>query len=256
MLKVSGITKQEAVDHPQAVLAALNFHMQGPTHTTKALPSKAAVEQAMAKVRTWTYFYHKEGPWLTQRLTSPFWQSTPFYFKNLRQAIRIVQEDPRQYFTDLKRLGQGASGTVYAATDRRTGERRALKIAPVSELTDLTNEIGLQSMSDHENIVRIFEAYVTSSEVCIVMELMIGGSLTDVLGKNIDFKEPHIAYVAKSILSAMAYMHQSYRMHRDIKSDNVLVDKEGHVKIADFGFAIALTKETSKRHSVVGTPYW
>jgi len=221
VLKVSGITKQEAVDHPQAVLAALNFHMQGPTHTRGPLPTRAAVEQAMAK------------------------------------ALRIVQDDPRQYFTDLKRLGQGASGTVYAATDRRTGERRALKIAPVSELADLTNEIGLQSMSDHPNIVKIYEAYVTTSEVCIVMELMMGGSLTDVLGKHvIDFKEPQIAYVAKAVLSALSYMHGSYRMHRDIKSDNVLVDKEGQVKIADFGFAIALTKETSKRHSVVGTPYW
>lgn len=221
VLKVSGITKQEAVDHPQAVLAALNFHMQGPTHTRGPLPTRAAVEQAMAK------------------------------------ALRIVQDDPRQYFTDLKRLGQGASGTVYAATDRRTGERRALKIAPVSELADLTNEIGLQSMSDHPNIVKIYEAYVTTSEVCIVMELMMGGSLTDVLGKHVvDFKEPHIAYVAKAVLSALSYMHGSYRMHRDIKSDNVLVDKEGQVKIADFGFAIALTKETSKRHSVVGTPYW
>ncbi|TFJ87752.1 hypothetical protein NSK_001102 [Nannochloropsis salina CCMP1776] len=221
VLKVSGITKQEAVDHPQAVLAALNFHMQGPTHTRGPLPSRAAVEQAMAK------------------------------------ALRIVKDDPRQYFSDLKRLGQGASGTVYAATDRRTGERRALKIAPVSELADLTNEIGLQSMSDHPNVVRIYEAFVTTSEVCIVMELMLGGSLTDVLGKHVvDFKEPHIAYVAKAVLSALAYMHSSYRMHRDIKSDNVLVDKEGQVKIADFGFAIALTKETSKRHSVVGTPYW
>lgn len=222
VLKVSGITKQEAVAHPQAVLAALNFHMQGPTHTHAPvpLPTRAAVEQAMAK------------------------------------ALRIIQEDPRQYFTDLKRLGQGASGTVYAATDRRTGERRALKIAPVSDLADLTNEIGLQSMSDHEAIVRIFEAYVTSSEVCIVMELMLGGSLTDVLGKHVDFREAHIAYVAKQTLSALAYMHGRYRMHRDIKSDNILVDKEGRVKIADFGFAIALTKETSKRHSVVGTPYW
>lgn len=62
-------------------------------------------------------------------------------------------------------VSQGASGTVYAAKDKRTGERRALKIAPVSELADLTNEIGLQSLSDHEGIVRIYEAYVTSSEV-------------------------------------------------------------------------------------------
>jgi hypothetical protein len=50
VLKVSGITKQEAVDHPQAVLAALNFHMQGPAPPAQ-LPTRAAVEQQMAKVR-------------------------------------------------------------------------------------------------------------------------------------------------------------------------------------------------------------
>ena len=56
---------------------------------------------------------------------------------------------------------------------------------------------------------------------------------------------------------AMAHIHKSHRIHRDIKSDNVLVDTEtGDVKIADFGFAIGLTQETANRNSVVGTPYW
>ena len=68
--------------------------------------------------------------------------------------------------------------------------------------------------------MRLFSLH---TQVCIVMELMIGGSLTDVLGPKIDFKEAHIAYVAKATLQALAYMHQSFRMHRDIKSDNVLV---------------------------------
>ena len=172
-----------------------------------------------------------DGPSKLTRLLTP----TDGSLSLVHQAIRIIQEDPRQHFTDLKRLGQvrgkgqlgmvaspkdletlrapqlptkpqpraristlallpsllwgsaelrvppltlhvpcgslpssskqGASGTVYAATDKRTGERRALKIAPISELADLTNEIGLQSMSDHEHIVRIFEAYITTSEV-------------------------------------------------------------------------------------------
>jgi serine/threonine protein kinase len=55
------------------------------------------------------------------------------------------------------------------------------------------------------------------------MELMLGGSLTDVLGRSVDFKEAHIAYVARAVLSALAYMHRNHKMHRDIKSDNVLV---------------------------------
>jgi len=65
-----------------------------------------------------------------------------------------------------------------------------------------------------------------------------------------------IAYVCRESLMALAFLHRQHRLHRDIKSDNILVNKEGVVKIADFGFAINLTEEQNKRRSVVGTPYW
>jgi serine/threonine protein kinase len=68
--------------------------------------------------------------------------------------------------------------------------------------------------------------------------------------------ERHMAYVCKGMLMGLAFLHRQYRLHRDIKSDNVLVNFDGEVKLADFGFAINLTSEESKRTSVVGTPYW
>ena len=68
------------------------------------------------------------------------------------------------------------------------------------------------------------------------------------------WKEPQIAYVCRESLKALAYLHRQHRLHRDIKSDNILVDTDGTVKIADFGFAINLTEEEDKRRSVVGTP--
>lgn len=76
------------------------------------------------------------------------------------------------------------------------------------------------------------------------------------LGPTITFPEPMIAFVSREILRGLAFVHASHRLHRDIKSDNVLVGFDGAVKIADFGFAAGLTEEQDKRRSVVGTPYW
>lgn len=135
-------------------------------------------------------------------------------------------------------------------------EQVALKICPISDLPELTNEIGLHAMCSHPGVVNLLEAYVTKTEVCIVMEFMSGGCLTDCLSVDDVFPETHIAYVCNQVLKALAFMHREHKLHRDIKSDNILVDLQGRVKVADFGFAISLTKEEAKRTSVVGTPYW
>uniref|UniRef100_A0A7R9U9U8 non-specific serine/threonine protein kinase n=1 Tax=Pinguiococcus pyrenoidosus TaxID=172671 RepID=A0A7R9U9U8_9STRA len=174
----------------------------------------------------------------------------------MAQAVNIKREDPEETYKLIKKLGQGASGKVYEGIHRETEEHWALKMAPIDELKDLMNEIGLQSMTGHPNIVTFKEAYVTQREVCIVLELMSGGSLTDTLGPRVNFPEPLIAFVCRETLQALCFMHRNHRLHRDIKSDNILVEPDGRVKVTDFGFAISLTKEKDKRTSVVGTPYW
>ena len=88
------------------------------------------------------------------------------------------------------------------------------------------------------------------------MELMDAGCLTEILCPDIDFPESHIAYVCKNILHALDYLHRNNKLHRDIKSDNVLLNSKGAIKLADFGFAVGLTKEEDHRKSVVGTPFW
>ena len=88
------------------------------------------------------------------------------------------------------------------------------------------------------------------------MEFVHGGTLTEVLGPTIAVPEPLIAYVCKQMLLGLAFVHRQHRLHRDIKSDNVLVAFDGAVKLADFGFAVGLTEEQDNRRSVVGTVYW
>lgn len=217
VLKASGITKEETNLNPQAVLDVLTFHMEGPP---PRLPSRLSMSRQI----------------------------------NREKLLR--RENYKTYYGGLKKLGQGASGTVYSATDRKTGRKVALKIAAANEMNELVNEIGLQSLSRHPNIVEFIEAFQGPDEICIVMEIMIGGSLTDCCDVKRPMAEPMIAYVCKSSLMALAFMHREYRLHRDIKSDNILINFDGEVKVADFGFAINLTSEQVKRTSVVGTPYW
>jgi serine/threonine protein kinase len=87
------------------------------------------------------------------------------------------------------------------------------------------------------------------------MELMDGGSLTNV-ATYCECQEPHIAYFMREVLKALDYMHKRNKIHRDIKTDNVLLKKNGEVKLADFGYTAQLSSEEECRKSVVGTPYW
>ena len=119
--------------------------------------------------------------------------------------------------------------------------------------------------------------------VQIVMEYMDRGSLAEILSCDHPIPEQHIAYVCRCLLSALDALHSQNRIHRgiykafyfhiyhnhhnhnhhhhhhphsiDIKSDNILLDSQGHVKLADFGFAVYL-QENTQRKSVVGTPFW
>lgn len=86
------------------------------------------------------------------------------------------------------------------------------------------------------------------------MEYISGGKLTDLL--PIGFVEHEISAILRETLKALVYCHERNLIHRDIKSDNILITRDGQVKLADFGFTTELTAENPKRRSVVGTPYW
>jgi len=123
---------------------------------------------------------------------------------------------------------------------------------------DLITEVDMMNTLKHPNIVRYIASYKVGEFVWVVMEFMSGGSLTDILElhKYLDITEDCIAKIMLESLKALEYIHSLHRIHRDIKSDNILLDITGEIKLADFGYTVQLTESKNKRNTTIGTPYW
>lgn len=108
-----------------------------------------------------------------------------------------------------------------------------------------------------ENIVGYDACFLLNNQLWIVMELCAGGSLNDLMKlSHSTLNEQQIAVCMRDILSALAYLHDNNRIHRDIKAGNVLLTSDGVAKLADFGVSGTLSKDTAQRHTVIGTPFW
>lgn len=195
--------------------------------------------------------------------TAPRLPTQNEYRDNMDQLFETFVKrgrNPEKEFQIMRKLGEGGFGSVHLARRLQDQQLVALKIMKRTTHTDyqlIMEEVTALGLSSaHENIVNCLDCFITDNEVWLVMEYMYGGSLHSLLHGQGALTEEHVAYVSKCLLSAISFLHKSHRLHRDLKSDNIILGMEGEVKLTDFGFSAQLTQERQHRLSKCGTTAW
>ncbi|XP_043936514.1 serine/threonine-protein kinase PAK 4 [Protopterus annectens] len=180
--------------------------------------------------------------------------------EQFKAALQMVVDpgDPRTYLDNFIKIGEGSTGVVCIATVKSTGKLVAVKKMDLRKQQRrelLFNEVVIMRDYHHTNVVEMYNSYLVGDELWVVMEFMEGGALTDIV-THTRMNEEQIATVCQSVLKALSVLHAQGVIHRDIKSDSILLTHDGRVKLSDFGFCAQVSKEVPRRKSLVGTPYW
>uniref|UniRef100_A0A8P4GGN0 MAP/microtubule affinity-regulating kinase 3 n=1 Tax=Dicentrarchus labrax TaxID=13489 RepID=A0A8P4GGN0_DICLA len=146
----------------------------------------------------------------------------------------------------LKTIGKGNFAKVKLARHTLTGREVAIKIIDKTQLNPtslqkLFREVSVMKILNHPNIVKLFEVIETEKTLYLVMEYASGGEVFDYLVAHGRMKEKEARAKFRQIVSAVEYCHQKRIVHRDLKAENLLLDADMNIKIADFGFSNEFT---------------
>lgn len=169
-----------------------------------------------------------------------------------------LTRQPEEVFDIICKLGEGSYGSVYKALHKESGQVLAIKQVPVdTDLQEIIKEISIMQQCDSPYVVKYYGSYFKNTDLWIVMEYCGAGSVSDIMRlRKKTLTEDEIATILSDTLKGLEYLHLRRKIHRDIKAGNILLNTEGHAKLADFGVAGQLTDTMAKRNTVIGTPFW
>ncbi|XP_045193172.2 serine/threonine-protein kinase Pak-like isoform X3 [Mercenaria mercenaria] len=247
-------------EEDDSIFGILHVYRRSTLHTSKEQSDRLAILQRNVALKD-TKETKVESRGAVAKETKPrvhLNAADALIYKMLKNVSSIGS--PLKKYAPIKLIDTGTfSHVVLAGLKNSTCNRKvAIKIIQVEKVpyNKLLQEINIMKKIRHDNVINALDvAYVEAvRKVWLVMEYMRGSSLACLLRKML-LKESQIAYVSKECVKALTYLHGQNIVHRDIKSNNVLIDIQGRVKITDFGTSFVYSKYETKRE-IVGTPCW
>ncbi|CAI2726484.1 unnamed protein product [Schistosoma spindalis] len=172
---------------------------------------------------------------------------------------RVIDDQPHVgKYRFIRTIGKGNFAKVKLASHVITGQQVAIKIIDKTQLSPssrqkLFREVRLMKLLDHPNIVKLFEIIDNDKILYLVMEYASGGEVFDYLVAHGRMKEKEARAKFRQIVSAVQYCHQKHIIHRDLKAENLLLDADMNIKLADFGFSNEFSPGT-KLDTFCGSP--
>ena len=179
---------------------------------------------------------------------------------NLDHIYVIVHKHQHTRVKDFdidRTLGTGSFGRVHLVRYKGNGHYYAMKVLKKSKLIELRqvehtiNERNILARLDHPFVVRLLCTFQDASNLYMVMEYVLGGELFSVLRRAQRFPNDIAKFYAAEVILSLEYMHSFHVIYRDLKPENLLIDKDGHIKVTDFGFAKFVPDATK---TLCGTP--
>lgn len=178
------------------------------------------------------------------------------------ESVRTSKVPDINDFCIIKPISRGAFGKVFLGCKKTNNEvMYAIKVMKKTEMVNknmvsqVVNERNALALTKSPFCVQLYYSLQTASSVYLVMEFMVGGDLKSLLSVYGFFDEVMAAFYVAEVCLALQYLHNHNIIHRDIKPDNMLLSRDGHVKLTDFGLSrVHIHRDLEKSDFENGTP--